>query len=116
MPDMDGLQATRAIKQTLPMTMVLILSMFEDADVLLEAVRAGAAGYVLKSATERRPPCARSSSGTSGPREHGRQWGNRRRVASSTKPPEPRSEYHGHNLPAIGLQLASTPECIRTLW
>jgi PAS domain S-box-containing protein len=52
MPDMDGLQATRALKQTCPMTTVLILSMFEDAEVLLEAVRAGAAGYVLKAASE----------------------------------------------------------------
>jgi DNA-binding NarL/FixJ family response regulator len=34
------------------MTSVLILSMFEDAELLLEAVKAGAAGYVLKAATE----------------------------------------------------------------
>jgi PAS domain S-box-containing protein len=52
MPGMDGLQATRTLKQTCPLTSVLILSMFEDAELLLEAVRAGAAGYVLKSATE----------------------------------------------------------------
>jgi DNA-binding NarL/FixJ family response regulator len=52
MPDMDGLQATRVLKQASPTTMVLILSMFEDAELLLEAVKAGAAGYVLKNASE----------------------------------------------------------------
>jgi DNA-binding NarL/FixJ family response regulator len=52
MPDMDGLQATRVVKQLSPTTLVLILSMFEDAELLLEAVKAGAAGYVLKTATE----------------------------------------------------------------
>ena len=52
MPHMDGLSATRALKQTCPMTTVLILSMFEDVDLLLEAVKAGAAGYVLKASTE----------------------------------------------------------------
>jgi two-component system, NarL family, response regulator LiaR len=52
MPDMDGLQATRILKQASPTTTVLILSMFEDAELLLEAVKAGAAGYVLKNASE----------------------------------------------------------------
>jgi DNA-binding NarL/FixJ family response regulator len=52
MPDTDGLEATRALKQTDPMTTVLILSMFEDAELLIEAVKAGAAGYVLKTASE----------------------------------------------------------------
>ena len=51
MPGMDGLQATRALKQTCPMTSVLILTMFEDVDLLLDAIKAGAAGYVLKEAS-----------------------------------------------------------------
>lgn len=51
-PDMDGLEATRILKQASPTTPVLILSMFEDAELLLEAVKAGAAGYVLKNASE----------------------------------------------------------------
>jgi DNA-binding NarL/FixJ family response regulator len=52
MPDMDGLEATRVLKQASPTTPVLILSMFEDAELLLEAVKAGAAGYVLKTVSE----------------------------------------------------------------
>jgi len=52
MPHMDGLEALRELKRTSPMTSVLILSMYEDIDVLLQAVRAGAAGYVLKTADE----------------------------------------------------------------
>jgi DNA-binding NarL/FixJ family response regulator len=50
MPGMDGLQATRVIKSEFPLTVVLILTAFEDPDYLARALRAGAAGYVLKSA------------------------------------------------------------------
>jgi DNA-binding NarL/FixJ family response regulator len=50
MPDMDGLTATRHVKESNPRTSVLLLSMFEDPDLLVEAVDAGAAGYVLKDA------------------------------------------------------------------
>ncbi len=53
MPDMDGLAATRAIKEDLPLTSILIVTLSEDPDYLLEAVRAGAAGYVLKDASRR---------------------------------------------------------------
>lgn len=52
MPDMDGLAATRAIKQQFPDISVLMLTMHSNQDYLLEAVRAGAAGYVLKDAPQ----------------------------------------------------------------
>jgi DNA-binding NarL/FixJ family response regulator len=48
MPGMDGLEATREIKQKHPKTGVLIVTMHENPNYLLEAVKAGAAGYVLK--------------------------------------------------------------------
>jgi len=48
MPGMDGLSATREIKQSHPKTIVLVVTMHENPDYLLEAVKAGAAGYVLK--------------------------------------------------------------------
>jgi len=53
MPDLDGLVATRAIKQVHPRTSVLIVTLSEDPDYLLEALRVGAAGYVLKDASRR---------------------------------------------------------------
>jgi DNA-binding NarL/FixJ family response regulator len=51
MPEMDGLAATRVIKEEHPRTSVIVVTMEEDPDYLLEAVKAGAAGYVLKGAT-----------------------------------------------------------------
>jgi DNA-binding NarL/FixJ family response regulator len=48
MPKMDGIEATRAIKAEMPLTAVLVLTSHVAEDVLMEAVRAGAAGYVLK--------------------------------------------------------------------
>ena len=50
MPDMDGLEATRAIKREHPETGVLMVTMHENRDYMLEATKAGAAGYVLKDA------------------------------------------------------------------
>ena len=47
-----GLQATHEIKQQTPETQVLILSMHDDERYLFEALRAGAAGYVLKRAAD----------------------------------------------------------------
>jgi DNA-binding NarL/FixJ family response regulator len=50
MPEMDGVAATRAIKSELPRTIVLVMTASEDSEDLLSALRAGAGGYVLKSA------------------------------------------------------------------
>jgi DNA-binding NarL/FixJ family response regulator len=50
MPVMDGLEATRKIKQEMPKTSVMMVTMHENPDYLFEAVKAGAAGYVLKDA------------------------------------------------------------------
>jgi DNA-binding NarL/FixJ family response regulator len=50
MPEMDGLEATRRIKELCPATGVLVMTAYPSPDNLMEAVRAGAAGYVLKSA------------------------------------------------------------------
>lgn len=52
MPEMDGLAATREIKQRFPRVSVLMVTMHENPDYLLEALRAGAAGYVLKDASQ----------------------------------------------------------------
>lgn len=52
MPDVDGLAATRALKQERPQMHVILITMHENPEYLLEALRAGASGYVLKGATE----------------------------------------------------------------
>jgi DNA-binding NarL/FixJ family response regulator len=48
MPRMTGLQATREIRAYAPDINVLILSMHDDERYLFDALKAGAAGYVLK--------------------------------------------------------------------
>ncbi len=53
MPEMDGLAATRAIKQVCPSTSVIIVTMHETPEYLFDALKAGAAGYLLKDATRR---------------------------------------------------------------
>ncbi len=51
MPDMDGVAATQAIKDGIPETSVVVLTSFMDDDHVLPAIRAGAAGYLLKDAS-----------------------------------------------------------------
>ncbi len=52
MPDLDGLEATRRIKQEHPEIRILILTVHEDEALLREAIRAGASGYIIKHAAE----------------------------------------------------------------
>jgi DNA-binding NarL/FixJ family response regulator len=49
MPELNGLEATRAILKAAPRTEVLILTVYESEEVIREVLRAGARGYVLKS-------------------------------------------------------------------
>jgi len=50
MPDMDGIEATKRIKQSNSNARVLILSLHEDSELIKEAIRSGAQGYILKKA------------------------------------------------------------------
>lgn len=52
MPRMNGVQATRAIRAQFPGVRVLVLTTYDADEWVLDAVRAGAAGYVLKDAPE----------------------------------------------------------------
>lgn len=54
MPRMDGLEATRKIKEEFPLTSVLVLTAHADHRLLMDAVNAGAAGYVVKGEDPRR--------------------------------------------------------------
>ncbi len=48
MPDVDGVAATRAIKERLPNVAVLVLTTFDTDEAIVRAVDAGASGYLLK--------------------------------------------------------------------
>ena len=48
MPGMDGLAATRQIKEISPSTRILILTQHENKEYVLPALKVGASGYVLK--------------------------------------------------------------------
>ncbi len=50
MPDMNGIEATRAIRRGCPNTAVLALTMHEDRTYFFEMLNAGASGYVPKRA------------------------------------------------------------------
>jgi DNA-binding NarL/FixJ family response regulator len=51
MPGISGLEATRQISDNCPQTQVVILSMHADEAYVLEALRNGASGYVLKDSS-----------------------------------------------------------------
>lgn len=50
MPDPDGIEATKKILRLYPQTRVIILSIYEDSELIKEAMRSGARGYILKKA------------------------------------------------------------------
>lgn len=53
MPQLNGLEATRRIKQELPTIQIVILTMHETEEYLIKILQAGATGYVLKQAADR---------------------------------------------------------------
>lgn len=48
LPRMNGIEVTRAVKAEFPEIEILIFTIFDEEDKVLEAVRAGASGYLLK--------------------------------------------------------------------
>lgn len=53
MPRLNGIQATKKILKTLPETKILVLSMHNDKNLIIESLKAGARGYVLKECSSR---------------------------------------------------------------
>lgn len=51
MPGMNGIEGVRAIKARWPQARILMQTVFEDEDKVFAAIRAGASGYILKTAT-----------------------------------------------------------------
>lgn len=52
MPDLDGIAVTKKLKPQFPDLRILILTLHEDEALLRAALKAGAAGYILKRAAE----------------------------------------------------------------
>lgn len=50
MPDTDGVEATKAIRERCPGVAVLVLTTFDTDEAIVQAVDAGASGYMLKDA------------------------------------------------------------------
>lgn len=48
MPNMNGVAATKKIKEILPECKIIILTTFDDSDYILSAINVGACGYLLK--------------------------------------------------------------------
>jgi DNA-binding NarL/FixJ family response regulator len=48
MPEMDGVEAVAVLRQKAPATRVVMLTTFDDEEYVVQALRAGAAGYLLK--------------------------------------------------------------------
>jgi DNA-binding NarL/FixJ family response regulator len=51
LPGQSGLEVARRLKRLLPTTMILMLSVYDNTEYVLEAVRAGADGYLLKDSS-----------------------------------------------------------------
>ncbi len=54
LPRMSGIEVTREVKRKWPAVEVLIFTIFDEEEKVIEAVKAGASGYLLKGATTER--------------------------------------------------------------
>lgn len=52
MPGMDGIECVQRLRDILPQTLFLMLTVFEDDDKIFSALSVGACGYLLKQTTE----------------------------------------------------------------
>jgi DNA-binding NarL/FixJ family response regulator len=52
MPALSGIDATREIARAVPATRILVLTIYDDEPYVIEALEAGAHGYVLKEAAD----------------------------------------------------------------
>ena len=86
MPVMNGVDATREIKTKFPPVKVLVLTTYGTDDWVLDAIRAGASGYLLKDAT--REQVLNAIRGTVAGKNYvdpGNRWKNSRRDLPALK-------------------------------
>jgi DNA-binding NarL/FixJ family response regulator len=50
LPGVNGIQGTKTIKEKSPHTDIIMVSVYEDSELVFEALKAGASGYITKSA------------------------------------------------------------------
>src|SRR3954470_4839794 len=48
LPEMSGIECARLVKRRLPETQIVMLTVYEDSDMIFQALAAGASGYLLK--------------------------------------------------------------------
>jgi DNA-binding NarL/FixJ family response regulator len=111
LPDMPGVEVTRGMLATCPQARVLILSASGEQQDVLDAVKAGAAGYIVKSAgrAEFLDAVRRTAAGDAvfSPGLAGLVLGEFRRLAASPAPDTPRlTEREAEILGMVGTGLS----------
>jgi DNA-binding NarL/FixJ family response regulator len=111
LPDMPGVEVTRGMLATCPQARVLILSASGEQQDVLDAVKAGAAGYIVKSAgrAEFLDAVRRTAAGDAvfSPGLAGLVLGEFRRLAASPAPDAPRlTEREAEILGMVGTGLS----------
>ena len=108
MPARDGVSAMRLLRERLPEARVIVLTSFLDDDKLLPALRAGAAGYLLKNAEPQevvravRAAARRPDGPRSRRRRPARRDARRRRPRRSDRPADaPRARGAGADRPRL---------------
>src|SRR5690606_35122398 len=48
LPGMNGIQGTRIIKEKMPQSEIIMVTVYEDSELVFEALKAGASGYITK--------------------------------------------------------------------
>src|SRR5688500_238650 len=48
LPCISGIEATRALKQNMPALLIVMLTVYEDSELIFESLKAGASGYLVK--------------------------------------------------------------------
>lgn len=103
LPGMDGLQVLRVVKPKAPEVQVLILTTFDDAQKVFEAVQLGASGYLTKQASFERLPAAIAEIAVGGtvidPTLARRFWSLFQSVKAKARAPDP------YELTAVELEL-----------